>query len=164
MSARLFLRGFTLVELVVTLVIIGALAIASAPIFFSTQNFRQSGFYNETLASIRYAQKLAVASGCAVEVVFGPGGFALHQGNAVATCNTAPYTPVAADPSNPGSTYARAAPPGVALASVPASFVFCPLGNTAAAGASCPSTAPVDVAVNVGGTVFNVIGATGHVR
>jgi MSHA pilin protein MshC len=157
-------RGFTLIELVVTLVIIGALAAIGAPLFSSVQTFQQSGFYNETLASVRYAQKLAVASGCAVQVQIAANGFTFFQAASSATCTTGPYNTAVADPSKAGSTYTRVAPSGVTLTSVPASFVFCPLGNTAAAAASCPSVAPVDVAMNVSGTLFAVVGATGHVR
>lgn len=53
--------GFTLVELVVTLIIVGVLAAFVAPRFFGTHGFEERGFHDETLSALRYAQKAAIA-------------------------------------------------------------------------------------------------------
>lgn len=158
--------GFTLVELVVTLVLIGIVALVSVPRFFDRQTFDQYGFFNETISAVRYAQKLAVATGCAVEVSVAANGYTLSQvsiANA-ATCNTPPYNTAVTDPANPNGTFGRTAPSGVTLTSAPAAFVFCPLGNTAAAAAACPNTTTVEVTVSVSGQDFRVWGATGFVE
>lgn len=165
-------KGFTLVELVVILIIIGALAAVSAPLFFSAQGFRQSGFYNEALASVRYAQKVAVSSGCPVQVAIAANVLTLSQVSAanVATCTTPPYNAAIADPSAAGDTYVRSAvTSGTTLASSTAAFLFCPLGNTQSAADAAPhctgNYGNVNVTVTVAGTqTFNVIGVTGHVR
>ncbi|MFA6921983.1 MAG: prepilin-type N-terminal cleavage/methylation domain-containing protein [Gallionella sp.] len=52
--------GFTLIELVMTLVIIGILAAVAAPKFFSNSVFQSRGFADELSATLRYAQKLAM--------------------------------------------------------------------------------------------------------
>lgn len=148
-------RGFTLVELVVTLVIIGALAAVGAPIFFSADTFRQRGFFNETLSAVRYAQKLAVASGCTVSVNIMAGGFSVNRAASntpPGTCNAGPYDTPVSDPSSPGQSLARTAPGGVAL--TPATIVFAPLGNATSG----------DVTITVGGSQFRVWGATGFVE
>jgi len=54
-------RGFTLTELVMTIVIIGILSVIVAPRFMSSQPFETRGFYDEAQAVVRYAQKVAIA-------------------------------------------------------------------------------------------------------
>lgn len=149
-------RGFTLVELVVTLVIIGALAAVSAPIFFTQQTFAERGFMNETRAALRYAQKLAVASGCSVQVQFAGNGFSLTRSGNMANCNDGAYTQPVADPSNLGSQFSRTAPSGVTVSAVPLAFVFEPSGSVSGGGG---------ITVNLsGGLSFTIVGATGYVQ
>lgn len=53
--------GFTTVELVVTLIIIGLLAAVAGPRFFDLDVFHARGFYDEVLSALRYAQRTAIA-------------------------------------------------------------------------------------------------------
>lgn len=54
-------QGFTLGELVLTLVLMGILAAVAAPRLLSTKTFESRGFYDEAQAVVRYAQKTAIA-------------------------------------------------------------------------------------------------------
>jgi MSHA pilin protein MshC len=162
-------RGFTLVELVVTLVIIGALAAASAPLFFSTQDFQRSGFRNEALAGIRYAQKLAVGSGCGVQVAVAANTITLTTAAAAGACFSGPFNQPALNPSNPvaGVSFSSAPPngSGIAVTSTLSPFLFCPLGDVSSSGNCDPNYAHVDVTVSITGqpNIF-IVGATGYTR
>jgi len=62
--------GFTLVELIMVIVMLGTLSVTALPKFFEKNTFAERAFFADTLNALRYAQKLAVATGCEVEVSF----------------------------------------------------------------------------------------------
>jgi MSHA pilin protein MshC len=154
-----FLKGFTLVELIATLIIIALIAAVTGPRFFNVSSFRESGFFEETLSAVRYAQKHAVATGCPVRVQVTANGFTLLSVNPavpadVSGCNTTPYPSfgtVILDPSGNAATFTRTAPSDIALS--PQDFTFFPLGNASAT-----------VTVTVGARQFRVIDVTGFVQ
>lgn len=61
-------HGFTLVELILVIVVLGILAAVVGPRFFDRRVFDERLHYEESLAALRYAQKRAIASGCPVRV------------------------------------------------------------------------------------------------
>ncbi|MBI2749227.1 MAG: type II secretion system protein [Burkholderiales bacterium] len=54
------MRGFTLVELIMVIVMLGILAVYAAPRMFNSNDVYARGFHDETLAYLRYAQKTAI--------------------------------------------------------------------------------------------------------
>jgi MSHA pilin protein MshC len=145
--------GFTLVEMIVTLIIVALIAAVAGPMFFSLGAFRESGFYDETVSAVRYAQKHAVATGCSVRVLITSTGYALVWPASVPQCNsTASDIPIA-DPSGNATGFTRTAPGGVTLSA--ADFTFSASGTA--------SVTP-SIVITVGSRQLTVIGETGFVQ
>ena len=70
--------GFTLVELVMTMIVVGILAVAVLPRFADVSVFEARGFRDETLSLLRYAQKSAVAQRRTVCVAVASDGITLE--------------------------------------------------------------------------------------
>jgi MSHA pilin protein MshC len=147
--------GFTLTELVVTIAILGALALVGAPRFFGTREFDDRFFFDDTWNAMRHAQKLAVATGCGVQVTIAASSYALHQQPA---CSGASYTLDVQHPGTGASSYARSAPGGITLSSDISPFIFDGLGR-----AVDPSGTVTDVSLTVGSRTLQVAGETGFV-
>lgn len=114
------MRGFTLVELVVVIVILGILAVVVAPRFFDRATFDARGFSDELAQTVRFAQKLAVAQHRTVYMLAGAGQ--------VRVCfDAACGTPA---PAPGGGPFTRPVPAGVSIAA-PGSLSFDALGRPA---------------------------------
>ena len=60
-AASAHAEGFTLIEMIMVIVILGVLAVFVAPRMMGTSDFYARGFHDETLGYLRYAQKTAIA-------------------------------------------------------------------------------------------------------
>ena len=144
--ARFFVaraRGFTLIELVMVLVLLGVLAVYAAPKVLNTGDFSARGFHDETLGMLRYAQKTAIAHRRTVCVTPGATGVTLTIDTSVpadGTCDAVPSLP-----NTPRG--------GTGLGTSVASFKFLPLGSTdqtAAVTITIPNTADIVVEKDTG--------------
>nr|WP_315489441.1 type II secretion system protein [uncultured Rhodoferax sp.] len=71
------LRGFTLIELIMVIILLGVLSVFAAPRLFNSQDFYAKGFHDETMAYLRFAQKTAIAQRRTVCVTFGANSLTL---------------------------------------------------------------------------------------
>ncbi len=82
--------GFSLVELIVTLVLIGILSVTAGPAFFSVSQFAVSTGAGDFLAMARFAQRQAMSRGAAVRVQLlldhGAGEIRVESGPPPASC------------------------------------------------------------------------------
>ncbi|MEW6352728.1 MAG: type II secretion system protein [Pseudomonadota bacterium] len=154
-GGRTLYAGFTTVELVVTLIILGLLATIAGPRFFDKLTFDERGFYDEVLSAVRYAQKYAISSGCEVQFDITSNTYTLNQ--RFTDCTTGAFTrPV----YNPGThtAFTGTAPSGVTLGMSPVTtIVFNAQGFV-------PAQSNTTIAITVGGRTITVIGGTGFVK
>ncbi len=54
-------RGFTMIELITIIIILGILAAVATPRLFDRNAFESRGFYDQLISGLRYAQKTAIS-------------------------------------------------------------------------------------------------------
>ncbi len=147
--------GFTLVELVAVLGLLGILAAVSGPRFFARSGFDERLFFDDARAAVRHAHKLAVATGCPVQVTIAANSYGLAQRSA---CDAGPFAQPVVHPGTGAAGYTNTAPSGISLGADVTPFVFDALGRTRDAGGI-----PTNVTLTVGARTFRVAGETGFV-
>lgn len=111
-------RGFTLIELVIVIVILGVLAVVVLP-RISEGSFRSAAFAEQVATAFRFAQRLAVATGCEiqVEVSSATNGYAVRRrsdGTDTACGATGAFTLAVPNPGGSGA-FSGTATGGVAV-------------------------------------------------
>lgn len=153
--------GFTLIELIVAMVIMALLAAVAAPRFFQPGDFEAPAFANELAAAARYAQKLAVNTGCPVRLELPDAShYRLRQPATApaAACDTS-FTRDVLHPAT-GEAFAATTPNGVSIGgSVPLQLEFAATGVPHVAG--LPLSA--DLQIPVGPRRVVVLARSGYV-
>lgn len=143
-------RGFTLVELIVTMIVVGILAVTILPRLADRGAFDARGFRDGTLSVLRYAQKSAVAQRRRVCVTFGAGAVNLRIASVWGgACNR--------DLAGPDGTapYLILAPATSGFVVQPADFSFRPSGDA--------TLGQVITVAGMPANPINVVAATGYV-
>jgi len=135
--------GFTLVEMIVILVLLGIISAVALPRFFNIDGYRTRAAYDEVAGAVRYAQKLAVASGCDVQVQIVNDGYALQQHQT--SCSSGGFVNISGHPMT-NNTFSN-----INL-SPTTNFVFDSMGRSSST-----------LTINVGSESFAVIAETGYV-
>lgn len=130
------LRGFTLIEMVMVMVIVGILAVVVVPRFFDANVFKSRGFADQVQAALRYAQKHAIAQHRNVCVAVTSSDLSLKvagTSGAAQPCNSNLVPPFTQPSTCTSSTYRICTPSSsITLTLAPASpatFVFDALGK-----------------------------------
>ena len=154
--------GFTLIELITVITIIGVLAVVDGPRFASSDVYEERTFLDDLSAALQYARAKAAGSGCITQVDFTSSGFTVSVDSdcnssngfaATAVTNPGDYTTGFSEraPLPSGSSYVATVDP----------ILFDGRGRAMNSALNVLSAA---AQVTVGGTVITVEGATGYVH
>jgi MSHA pilin protein MshC len=146
-------RGFTLVELITVMVIVGILAVVALPRFFDRNVFESRGYYDQAISTLRYAQKTAVAQRTTVCVVDTATEIGLFAADCATPLNVLTSQRCPTDQIN--YQHKVCVPAGVSITSAHGSLSFTALGST-----------PVQKIYTVSGyaTAITVEAGTGYVH
>lgn len=159
--------GFTLVELVMVIVILGVLAVFVAPRLMDKQDLYAKGFNDETLAYLRYAQKTAIAQRRTVCVTFGTNSLSLQAAlnaptGVAANADCTPAAPAFVGPKGE-SPPLLTAKGSVIYSPTPTAFNFNGLGQPTSTGGVALTT-PITLQVQGRPNTITVEAATGYVH
>lgn len=148
--------GFTLVEAVVIISVIGIMATIAAPRFLSLSELDWARAHRQTLSDLRFAQSRAAASGCPIQVDFAATSYRLRGRT---NCRTGPFTREITDPVSNQTPFLVALPGGISITSSVDPLIFDSLGrSTSSAGVVGDAT------INIGSFGLVAAGETGLVR
>jgi len=125
--------GYTIVEVVLVIVILAIIGSVAGPRFFDDRAFDERGYYDEVVSALRYAQKVAVASGCHVRVDVAASAYSLSQQSSLAGhCDALDMSFPVPVLLSTGDAVNGVAPAGIIVAPAIA-FSYNPLGQTSLA-------------------------------
>lgn len=151
--------GFTFIELVIVIMMLGILGLAIASKFFTPDLYQQRGFYDSVLNTLHYAQKVSVATGCHIEVSLpNATSITLKQRDGCRSGNFNATVPVY-DPVSNAKGYTRTSP----SSSVTVSSPNLPLYFDGTGECIQESTGtPGNYTVTVAGQTINIACTTGY--
>lgn len=151
-------RGFTVVELVAVIVLLGVVSVVALPKIDGAMALRQPAWRDQVLASLRSAHSLAQGRRRLVCATLATGAVTLRiaSTNPAAACDTAL-------PGGDGDAAYASDSYGIALAVSPAgTLYFQPSGRISSDAAG---NSALNASVSVGSeTAITVVGETGHVE
>ncbi len=145
--------GFTLVELVMVIVLIGVLMASALPPFFNVDEYQARFVYDELLAAARFGRQAAVAYGCPTRLVVTTTSFRLLRDDNCLIGGAAVFSNnLVVHPTGDTAAFNRTSlPSGASLSAATVTF----LEN---------GTADGNYAISACGRTINITGATAYVR
>lgn len=94
--------GFSLIELITVIILLGILSVVVFGRLGNQDVFAARGFFDDTVTATRFAQKLAISSGCDVRVITTATSYQLRQSS---TCTADDFANPVLNPANRGNNY-----------------------------------------------------------
>ena len=148
--------GFSLIELITVIVLLGILSVFAIGRLSSPDQFAAKGFFDNTVNAVRFAHKLAVSSGCNVQVNITNAGYQLRH-SAVCDRNNFNFNAVVVNPANRSNLYQNLLT-GFTIAPA-TSIIFNARGTT-----NSGNTVPYTVTGGGNDYGFTVFGQTGLIN
>ena len=111
-SGRRGQRGFTITELVVTVVILGVLSASAMSRFSNATSAQERGYADQVLSAIHYGHRIATVGGCDLRVQMNNAGLTLASWSTCSPVSHTGATTAIAHPDGSG-TFVLAVPSGV---------------------------------------------------
>ncbi|NQY26044.1 MAG: prepilin-type N-terminal cleavage/methylation domain-containing protein [Piscirickettsiaceae bacterium] len=141
-------QGFTLIELITVIVLLGILSATALPRFFDKSGYVDRVLFDDTLNAVRYAQKLAIATGCSMQVEISSNTFTISRST---SCNDdSSFSPII-HPGT-GATSYTGQESGVTITADATPIIFYALGNSS-----------TDATITVAGKEIKIISKTGFI-
>jgi len=140
-------HGFTLVELVLVIVLLSILSAVALPRFFERSAFQDRAVHDDIASTLRYAQKMAVATGCPTQFEFLPATNDYHVLRE-RVCNDNAFDLIVTNPATnaPLSNNLNGTPFNTTTNII----TFFPLGNTSTAAQLTVATRTINVEMATG--------------
>ncbi len=118
-----FQKAFSMIELIAVVLLLAILAVFAFSRLGNLGSFEQKAFFDEFTSALRYAQKLALSTGCNVQVSITGSSYALRQGS---TCTSNSFNRNVLHPAHRNQAYQNLSFPSGVTISPAASMQFTP--------------------------------------